>query len=317
MVEVGALERLGYEALVEDEKLAAVLIIPPRYGRNLLSGKRSKLELVGDTNSTSGMGIESEVLSSAIRLENAVRTGLIMEEVLGERTPFDYILKEALLKWDDPPISVHDTTSSLLPKTDNSRAAMAHTSPGMMLQFAIASLLTAAQIIVTERKSRVLQRMLTTSTARGTILGGHFMAIFTLIGGQFVALILFGQFVLGVSYLRMPLATLLVALSAAVCIAGLGLLIGTVARSQEQAITFSIVPMFVLSGLGGAWVPLEMTGRDFQILGHLSPIAWAMDGFKAVSIRGLGLESVLLPAGALLGYGALFFTLAWRRFRRE
>jgi ABC-2 type transport system permease protein len=74
--------------------------------------------------------------------------------------------------------------------------------------------------------------------------------------------------------------------------------------------------MFILAGLGGAWVPLEFTGSTFQVIGHISPVAWAMDGFKNISIRGLGIDSVLLPATALLGYAILFFSLATWRFAR-
>jgi len=107
---------------------------------------------------------------------------------------------------------------------------------------------------------------------------------------------------------------LLVAFSSALCIAGMGLLIGIMARSEEQAIIFSLIPMFILAGLGGAWVPLEVTGAVFQTIGHLSPVAWALDGFKNVIVRGLGVESVLLPAAALIGYAILFFGLATWRF---
>jgi ABC-2 type transport system permease protein len=135
---------------------------------------------------------------------------------------------------------------------------------------------------------------------------------------QFLLLILFGAFVLHVDYLRQADATLLVALSAAMCIAALGLLIGVLAKSEEQAIIFSLIPMFVFAGLGGAWVPLKVTGAAFQTIGHVSPIAWAMDGFKNVSIRGLGLGSVLLPAFALIGYAILFFIFAaWRFWMSE
>jgi ABC-2 type transport system permease protein len=108
-----------------------------------------------------------------------------------------------------------------------------------------------------------------------------------------------------------------VAFTAALCIAALGLLIGTLARSEEQAIIFSLVPMFVLAGLGGAWVPLEVTGPTFAAIGHLSPVAWAMDGFKNVSLRGLGVEGVLLPAVALAGYAILFFVIAAWRFQQS
>jgi ABC-2 type transport system permease protein len=183
----------------------------------------------------------------------------------------------------------------------------------MMLQFSIAGLLTAAQIIVTERKSRTLQRLLTTATRRIHVVVGHHLAIFSLIFTQFLILITFGQFALKVDYLRLPSATLLVAFCAALCISALGLLIGIFAKTEEQAVTFSLIPMFVFSGLGGAWVPLEVTGATFQVIGHFTPIAWAMDGFENICARGLGFNTVLIPSMALVGYAILFFTLAvWR-----
>jgi ABC-2 type transport system permease protein len=192
---------------------------------------------------------------------------------------------------------------------------MAQSSPAMMLQFAIAGLLTSATILVNERKNRSLQRLLTTATSRLQILLGHYLAMFILIFIQFMLLIGFGQ-ILQVNYLRVPLASLLVATASALCIAALGLLIGVLARSEEQAIVFSLIPMFVLSGLGGAWVPLEYTGPAFQAIGHVSPVAWAMDGFKNIVARGLGFSSVLAPAAALAGYTLLFFSLAAWRFWR-
>jgi ABC-2 type transport system permease protein len=211
---------------------------------------------------------------------------------------------------------VNVTSSEAIKQTDQKAASMAHSSPSMMLQFAIAALLTAATVIVNERKTRSLQRLLTTATSRTQILLGHYLAIFTMIFGQFVLLIVFGQLALKVDYFRFPLSTLLVAVCAATCISALGLLIGVFARSEEQAIIFSLIPMFVLAGLGGAWVPLDVTGPTFQAIGHVSPVAWAMDGFENIAVRGLGFNSVLLPVAALVGYTLLFFILAAWRFRR-
>lgn len=239
-----------------------------------------------------------------------------MERTIGERAPFDYAFEQTLAAWQNPPIAVDETTSTAVQeaKQGNRNASLAHSSPGMMLQFAIAGLLTAAQVIVAERKSRALQRLLTTATNRIHIALGHYVAIFALIFCQFIVLLLFGWLVLRVDYMRDPGAILLVAFSSALCISALGLLIGMLAKTDEQAVVFSLIPMFVLAGLGGAWVPLEVTDATFQAVGHLSPVAWAMDGFKNISIRGLGIESVLLPAGALIAYAALFFVLASWRF---
>ncbi len=230
--------------------------------------------------------------------------------------PFRPTFEKSLAAWQEPPIAITATMSSALKNLDDGtyNLGLANTAPGMMLQFAIAGLLTAAQIIVVERKSYSLQRLLTTATRRIHILLGHYLAIFILIFSQFLLLILFESMVFKVGYLRMPAATFLVAVSTALCISGLGLLIGILARSEEQAVIFSLIPMFILAGLGGAWVSLEVTGAAFQAIGHLSPVAWALDGFKNVIVRGLGIDSVLLPAAALIGYAVLFFGLATWRF---
>jgi ABC-2 type transport system permease protein len=301
------------EKLVADGELAAAVIVPDGYGRAILKNKIVRLIVIADTGTSAWTTVQAEILAVISRLDGAVRTAAIMEELIPERAPFDYAFEQTLSAWEEPPIAVIETTSPAIKKTSEQSMELAHTSPGEMLQFAIAGLLTAAQIIVTERKSRTLQRLLTTATRRVHIVLGHYLAIFTLIFIQFTLLITFGQFILKVDYLRLPAATMLVAFSAALCIAALGLLIGILARSEEQAISFSLILMFLFSGLGGAWVPLEFTGKTFQVIGHLTPVAWGMDGFENICARGLGFESVLLPAAVLGGYAVLFFALAaWR-----
>jgi ABC-2 type transport system permease protein len=303
------------EQLVVQEKLAAAIIVPAGYSKTSLEGKHTRLVLIGGDASTSvGTGIQAEVLAIANRIDSAVSAGLSMEQITQARLPFNHALDKALSAWGKPPIAIAEITSTAIKKQDNQITSLTHYSPGFMLQFAIAGLLTAAQVIVTERKSRALQRLLTTATRRVHILLGHYLAILTLILVQFLLLTLFGQLALRVNYLRDASATLLVVLSAALCIAAMGLLIGILAQSDEQAVIFSLIPMFVFSGLGGAWVPLEVTGATFQAIGHASPIAWAMDGFGNVIARGLGINSVLLPAFALIGYAVLFFVLATWRF---
>ncbi len=304
------------EQLVSDKKIAAAIIVPIDYGRSSLAGKHPRLTLIADTTTSAGTTVQADVLATVNRLDSAVSIALSAEQIAGDSVPFRPTFEKSLAAWQEPPIAITATTSSALKNLDdgNYNLGLANTAPGLMLQFAIAGLLTAAQIIVAERKSYSLQRLLTTATRRIHILLGHYLAIFILIFGQFLLLILFESLVFKVGYLRMPGATLLVAASAALCIAGLGLLIGILARSEEQAVIFSLIPMFVLAGLGGAWVSLEVTGAVFQAIGHLSPVAWALDGFKNVIVRGLGIDSVLLPAAALIGYAILFFGLAMWRF---
>ncbi len=193
----------------------------------------------------------------------------------------------------------------------------AQSSPGMMVQFSIAGLIGAANVLVIERKSKSLQRLLTTAISRVEIIVGHFLTMFVMIFVQIVLLMGFGQIALGLDYLREPVATLLVMVTMSLWTASLGLLVGVLSRTEEQVIMLSLICMFILSGLGGAWMPLEVTGEAFQAIGHFLPTAWAMDGIQNIIARGLGLESVLLPVGIMLAYAVGLFVLAVWRFRFE
>jgi ABC-2 type transport system permease protein len=135
--------------------------------------------------------------------------------------------------------------------------------------------------------------------------------------GQVLLLLVIGQLLFDVDYMQAPLGSLLMATVLAFWAASLGLLIGAVSKSQEQVITLSLIAMFLFAALGGAWFPLEVAGEAFATLGHVMPTAWAMDGFQNIVVRGLGLSSVLLPAGILLAYGLVFFGLAVWQFGFE
>jgi ABC-2 type transport system permease protein len=306
------------DKLVADEKLAAAVIIPAGYGQSILDGTPLKLTVLADPSKAPTPTVQNEILIAGERLTSAAWIAQIAAQTAQDPAAFAPALAAALAAWQNPPIRMDLTASAAVKGQSANALSAAHSSPGMMLQFAIAGLITAATIIVTERKSRSLQRLLTTATSKVHILVGHYLAMFALIFAQFIVLMLFGKIFLGVDYLRVPAATILVAAGATACISALGLLIGVVAKSEEQTTILVMIPMFVLSGLGGAWMPLEYTGATFQTIGHASPIAWAMDGFQNIVIRGLGFQSVLVPVAVLAGYTLLFFALAvWRFWSAE
>lgn len=304
------------ESLVSKKDLAAAVIVPQGYQDALQAGNPIPLTVFIDPGSPASVTLESEISRLAARVADAVLTARIIAETADVPQSLQ-LEKEILVAWQMPPISIRKTQSEAVAKQDSPSMSLAHTAPGMMLQFAIASLLTSAQILVNERKSRSLQRLMTTRVARWQILTGHFLAIFAMLFLQFTLLIAFGQIALGLDYMRLPLATVLMVLASTSCLAALGLLIGTLAKTDEQAIIFSLIPMFVFAGLGGAWVPLEVTGEVFRTIGHLTPVAWGMDGFKNIIARGLGWESVAVPALALFGYGVLFLSIATWIFSRS
>jgi ABC-2 type transport system permease protein len=190
-------------------------------------------------------------------------------------------------------------------------------SPGIIVMFAIFGLTSSGQILVSERKTRTLQRMKTTSLASWQIIAGHLLAMFSIVFIQEVLLILFGQLFLGVDYTRQPLGILLIAVGLGLWIASMGLLIGVLVKDDSQVVVFSLMAMFLFSALGGVWFALDATSGGFGLISRLTPSAWAMNGFQNFLIRGLGLESAWKPFAILLVYALGFFLLAVWRFRKS
>jgi ABC-2 type transport system permease protein len=185
-----------------------------------------------------------------------------------------------------------------------------------LVQFAIFGLITSAQILVQERKTRTLQRLMTTAMKPWEIVAGHLLAMFGLVFLQMVMLVVFGQLVLNVNYLREPVGTLLVSIALGLWVASMGLLIGVIAKSDDQVILYAMIAMFLFSALGGTWFPLEAAGGAFAAIGKAMPSAWAMSGYQNILMRGLGLESAWIPSMILLAYALGFFVLAVWRFRK-
>ena len=228
---------LDLQTQVDNGEFAAAVVIPRGYSAAMLAGEPLAVQLIGDPAKI--YAVEAQASNISERLLNAVQAaGSVSQPDANSNVAFKTAFDTALSQLETPPMTISENTADDQ-KSSQAGITPAQSSPGMMLQFALAGLLTSAQMIVNERKSRVLQRMLTTATARVHILAGHYLSIFVLIFSQLMILIVFGQLALGLNYFSQILSTILMALSAALCIAAIGLLIGILAKTDDQAIMFA------------------------------------------------------------------------------
>ncbi len=309
--------------------VAGVLIIPVGFGDQsegaALSDQSkgsplSQLELIADASSSQGQSLYQLLRGPVSQLMSAEQVARISADLQNDPDEFSPALELAWAKWDENSrlelVRVEQAVAAE-PESDwTGGNPYNQASPGIIVQFAIFGLTTSAQILVQERKSRTLQRLMTTAMKPWEIVAGHLLAMFTLTFLQTALLVVFGQLALGVDYLREPLGTLLISVALGLWVASMGLLIGVIAKADDQVILFSMIAMFLFSALGGTWFPLEASGGAFAAIGRLMPSAWAMNGLQNLLIRGLGLEATLLPTAILLAYATGFFLLAVWRFRK-
>lgn len=309
--------------MVTDGDLAAVIVIPSGYTARLLADQPVTLEVIANQIQPAGQTALRALETVTGRLLGAVEAAHIsLEAAQAQNTPADLekSLAKAISAWEQPAltVSVEKATGETTQEEQATPiSGFAQSSSGMMVQFSIFGLITSAMVLVLERKSGTLQRLLSSPIRRVEVIAGHILAMFLVIFTQQLILVLVGQFAFGVDYLRQPLAILLMITVLSLWAASLGLLISAISRKEDQVITLSLIAMFIFAALGGAWFPLEVAGKAFAAIGHLMPTAWAMDGFHNILMRGLGFQSILMPAAILLAYAAAFFGLAIWRFRFE
>jgi ABC-2 type transport system permease protein len=309
--------------MVTDGDLAAVVVIPSGYSAGLLADESVMLEVIVNQNQPAGQTALRALETVTGRLLGAVEaTHISVEASQSKNTPADLekSLAKALSAWEQPALTVSlekATGETTQEEQATPISGFAQASSGMMVQFSIFGLITSAMVLVLERKSGTLQRLLSGPIRRVEVIAGHVLAMFLVIFTQQLILVVVGQIVFGVDYLRQPLAILLMITVLSLWAASLGLLISAISRKEDQVITLSLIAMFIFAALGGAWFPLEVAGKAFAALGHLMPTAWAMDGFHNILMRGLGFQSILVPAVILLAYAVAFFGLAIWRFRFE
>lgn len=308
--------------LVKDGDLAAVVIIPSGYTTQLLADQQAMLEVIVNQKQPAGQTASRALETVTSRLLGAVEAAhisLAVAKSQDQQVDLQNNLMDAIQAWEEPALTVaiEKAIGEASQDEQATSGGFAQASAGMMVQFSIFGLITSAMVLVLERKSRTLQRLLSSPLSRVEVIAGHILAMFLVIFAQQLILVLIGQFVFGVDYLRQPLAILLMITALSLWAASLGLLISAVSRKEDQVITLSLIAMFIFAALGGAWFPLEVAGKAFAAIGHVMPTAWAMDGFHNILMRGLGFQSVLIPVGALLAYALAFFGLAIWRFRFE
>jgi ABC-2 type transport system permease protein len=108
-----------------------------------------------------------------------------------------------------------------------------------------------------------------------------------------------------------PAALIVIALSAAVAACGYGILIGTMARTYEQASSFGAVSVVIAAAIGGIMVPVFVMPAVMQKISIFSPLSWGLSAFMDVFVRGGSLRSVLFDVALLVLFFLVTTLVAW------
>jgi ABC-2 type transport system permease protein len=186
--------------------------------------------------------------------------------------------------------------------------------PGIGSSYVMLTVLGGMVILLRERQRWTLQRVAALPITRGQVLGGKILTYFTL--GMIQYLIVFSVgLVVGLDFGPNPLLLLPVMCAFVLCCTALTFAIAPMLRSEGQANNVASLLGLTLAPLGGGWWPLEIVSETMQRVGHLSPVAWAMDAFRDLIYYGGGLADILPEVAVLLAAAVVLFGIGVWRFR--
>ena len=182
----------------------------------------------------------------------------------------------------------------IVPTVDNKEVlpnSVQHNVPAWTL-FAIFFIIVPLSINIVKEKGQGTQiRLLTNPVPYYVVIAGKTITYLVICMIQFYLMVLVGMYLF--PYLSLPTLDLdgkfflmsVVALFSGLAAIGFGILLGTIAKTQEQSAPFGATSVVILAAIGGVWVPVFAMPKVMQVISHISPMNWGLNAFYDVLLR--------------------------------
>jgi ABC-2 type transport system permease protein len=299
--------------LVEHGELAAGLVVPDDYDAAVRDGRPVALRYLARPG-PDGLRLGPVVAAAVNRQSTRIQAARVAAGPLG------IDLDESLRRSDAARASMALVTVDARnagTRTDVAQLGRFDTgASSQLLLFLFVTALTSSIALIETRRLRVPTRMVATPTPVRTIILGEGLGRFTIAAVQSVFIMVGSALLFGVRW-GDPLAAAALTTSFALVASGAGMLLGATARTPEQAIAFGMLFGIGLGAIGGTMMPLEFFSPTMRTVAHLTPHAWAVDGFAALLRRGGTVTAIVPQLAVLLGAATVLTALAAWRLRRS
>ncbi|MCP4681111.1 MAG: ABC transporter permease [Desulfobacterales bacterium] len=162
--------------------------------------------------------------------------------------------------------------------------------------------------MIKDKQDGMLQRILTMPVSYINLMGGKIISYILVCTIQFVFVLLIGKFLLpllGTPALEMgsdPLAVMIIVFTSILAATGYGILLGTLCRTFEQASSIGPISVVIAAAIGGVMVPVYAMPKIMQEISLFSPLAWGLNGFYDILVRGGNVSDILFEALLLFSF---------------
>jgi len=278
-----------------------VVVIPPRFGNDLNSGRKPTLQLLLD-------GIDGNTASIA----GSYCTSIIKrfaEDTLLHTDP--YILRS---------FTGNIQKQNLIPSMcyNPDLKSSINIIPGIIaILVTVTAMLLSALSLAREKELGTLEQLMVTPVKKRELLAGKLIPYLIIALVQMTVSFMFARVIHGTvvqgSYADVFLISGLYFFTAL----GLGIFISTCVSSQQQAMFFAWFALVIMILLSGFFVPIQNMPRAIKAITLLNPLRYYLSAIREIVIKGTALPMLHdeLIALALTGIGC--FSLGIFRFKKR
>jgi len=276
------------------------LVIPSRYGSDVVSGRTAEVQLVVD-------GSDPQIVASASNTLASLVTARAGEMMVARLSRTGSGAAAAI------PLAVEPTTWY----NPDLRTAV-YIVPGLVaIILTMTMVMLTAMAIARERERGTLELIIVSPVRRVELIVGKILPYIFIGYVQMTLIFLVGKFVFEVPIMgSLPLLYALAFVFIAANLA-LGLFFSTLAKTQQQAMQMSfffILPNILLSGFMFPW---EGMPRPAQILSQALPTTHFLRIVRGITLKGASLQDVMPELVWLVAILVALVVIASLRFRKK
>jgi ABC-2 type transport system permease protein len=296
-------------AAVERGSVEAALTIPAGFDEAIRGGETADVMFVARP---SGLGASLRPVIDRIIGQALLPVAAARFAVDQQLTTFEGALQTAeQMEAAIAPVEVSTQTvgEALFPSTLG-RFDLGASSQLILFMFITA--LSGGAVLIQTRQLGLSRRMLSTPSSVRTILTGEALGRFVIVLVQGLYIVIGTWLIFSVNWGN-PLGAAAILILFAAVGAGAAMLIGTLFSNAEQAGGVAVMMGLGLAALGGCMLPLQLFSPTLRRIAHVTPHAWAVDGFAKLVQEGGTFASILPELGVLAAFAtALLLISSWR-----
>jgi ABC-type multidrug transport system permease subunit len=321
--------------LIENDKVSAILRIPPGFSDSLLASKPTYLEVVKNPAEQVYPGIAEEYVEVLAQLGSAVLEvfgepiGEIRDAIEATTDAPDVLVSrisvainhrmQSVSRYAFPPaISIEEVRPEAKPEEHEIGSPFrvaAFVFPGMAV-FALLTLALVSMSDVQREGARgTLSRQFAAPIPFGAVILGKIGATWVLSLACILILVIMAMLWAGSG---IPLTGFLVlSLLFALTATGFAAFIQSLSRSERTGSAIGSIIIMVMAMAGGAWIPLEMLPGAAKSIAPFTLIYWGSQGYRDLLFESAKMTDLLPNFLVLLVCGGLFSLVAILLFRRR